>query len=310
MKLDQGHSLKEIAELIERPFKGDPDHSVTGINEIHVVEDGDLVFVDHPKYYDKALGSAATTILINKEVELPEGKAIIISEDPFDDFVKLIGHFRPKVHSLGSIGNDAFIDPSAIIHKGVYIGDRTYIGKGVELHPNVVVYNDVIIEDHAIIHANTVLGSHAFYYQKREGKYVKFPSCGRLVIRKNVEIGASCTIDKGVTGDTIIGEGSKLDNHVHIGHDTVVGKHCLLAAQVGLAGCVHLEDNVTLWGQVGVASDVVIGEGATVYAQSGTNKDLEADGVYFGSPAGEAREKFKELVALKKLPDALKSLKK
>ena len=123
-------------------------------------------------------------------------------------------------------------------------------------------------------------------------------SCGRVIIHDDVEIGALCSIDKGVSGDTIIGKGSKLDNQVHIGHDTVVGQRCLFAAQVGIAGVVVIEDDVTLWGQVGVASDLVIGKGAVVYAQSGLNKSIKGNAAYFGSPAGEAKEKMKELFLL------------
>ena len=124
-----------------------------------------------------------------------------------------------------------------------------------------------------------------------------------------VEIGALCTIDAGVTGVTRIGEGTKIDNQVHIGHDTVVGKNCLMAANVGLAGCVRIENNVTLWGQVGCASDVTIGEGAIVLAQSGIAKSLEGGKTYFGSPCSEVKEKFREMAALRRLPKLLEKLK-
>jgi len=127
-------------------------------------------------------------------------------------------------------------------------------------------------------------------------------------LRKNTEIGALCTIDAGVSSMTEIGEGTKIDNQVHIGHDTVIGKNCLMAANVGLAGCVTVEDNVTFWGQVGCASDVVIGEGTVVLAQSGIAKSLEGGKTYFGSPCGEVRVKWREIAALRKLPEIIDSL--
>ena len=133
-------------------------------------------------------------------------------------------------------------------------------------------------------------------------------SCGRVVIEDNVEIGAMCTIDKGVSGDTIIGAGTKLDNHVQIGHDTHVGKMCLMASHVAVAGVVVIEDGVTLWGQVGVRSDVKLGKGSVLLAQSGLGEDIPAGKTYFGSPAGEARSKMKEVAALKMIPNLIKKI--
>jgi UDP-3-O-[3-hydroxymyristoyl] glucosamine N-acyltransferase len=306
MKLKEAKSLKEISEFLGASFFGNENHQITGINEIHVVEPGDLVFVDHPKYYDKALNSAATTILINKEVDFPEGKAIIVSNDPFNDFNRLTKHFSPTKPFKGEpsyqVGQNTYIAPNVSIGEHVKIGDNCYIEPGVVLYQNTVIGNNVII------HAGAILGGDAFYYQKREGVYHKMHTCGRVVIHDNVEIGAACTIDRGVTGDTTIGKGTKIDNHVHIGHDTIVGKDCLFAAQVGIAGCVVIKDNVILWGQVGVPSDLEIGEGAVVLGQSGLTKDLEGGKTYFGSPAEEARKKFAELAMIRKLPEIIKKL--
>jgi len=134
-------------------------------------------------------------------------------------------------------------------------------------------------------------------------------SCGRVVIHDNVEIGANSTIDKGVSGDTVIGKGSKLDNLVQVGHDTVIGKNCLFAAQVGIAGVVKIEDDVILWGQVGVQKDLTIGKGAVVLGQSGIPKSLEGNKTYFGSPVRDAREKMKELALIKQLPEIIEKLK-
>ena len=307
MKLPKPYSLSEICEIVNCEYIGAPDHKITGINEIHMVENGDIVFVDHPKYYDKALQSAATTIIINKEVEPPHGKALIISEEPFHVFNKLTLHFSPK--QVWDTNRDQKIDPSAQIAPGVVMGHNVSIGAGTVIHPNVVLYDNVTIGENVEIHSNTTLGSHAFYYKKENGNYTKMHSCGSVIIDNNVEIGSGCTIDKGVSGATHIGAGTKIDNQVHIGHDTVLGKNCLVAAQVGIAGCVRIEDDVTLWGQVGVRSDITIGKNAVVLAQTGVSKGLEGGKIYFGSPVSESREKLKEMANTRKIPGILEEIK-
>lgn len=306
MKLPRSYSLKEIANLISAKFSGDENFAVTGINEIHMVEAGDLTFVDHPKYYDKSLTSAATTILINKEVKCPLGKSLLFSDDPFRDYNFLTKHFSPNSYSKEMVSKSAKVGEGSNIMPNVFLGNDVTVGKNCVLYPGVVVYDGCTIGDNVIIHANTVIGADAFYYKKRPEFYDKMHSCGSVVIEDDVEIGAMSTIDKGVSGNTVIGKGSKLDNHVHVGHDTVIGKNCLFAAQVGIAGVVKIEDNVTMWGQVGVRSDIVIEKGAVVLAQSGVGQTLKAGKIYFGSPAEEAREKMKEIAALKYLPDLVR----
>lgn len=311
MKFPRVYTLAEMAELVDCKYDGAQDHTITGINEIHVVENGDIVFVDHPKYYDKALNSAATTIIINKQVETPVGKALIFSDDPFTTFNKITLHFSPK--QAWHKNTDNKIDPSALIAPGVVMGHNIKIGARTVIHPNVTIYDNASIGEDVEIHSNTVIGSHAFYYKKADGQYTKMHSCGEVRIEDRVEIGAGCTIDKGVTGSTTIGEGSKIDNSVHVGHDTVIGKNCLVAAQVGIAGCVIMEDDITLWGQVGVRSDITIGKGAVVLAQTGISKGLEGGKTYFGSPVSESRDKLKEMANTRKIPgiiDDLRELKK
>lgn len=272
MKLNRPHTLKEIADFVGCSFIGNPDHLVLGLNEIHMVKEGDLVFVDHPKYYQKALKSAATTILIDQEVECPEGKGLIISKTPFDDYNRLTRHFSPfKPQSL-LVSEEAVIDSSTIIYPNVFIGHNVKIGKNCVIYPGVSIMPNTVIGDYVTIGPNTVIGHYAFYYKKKPSGYDRMHTCGGVQLDDHVEIGALSTIDAGVSGMTRIGEGTKIDNQVHIGHDTVIGKHCLFAANVGLAGCVRVEDRVILWGQVGCTSDVSLGEGAIVLAQSGISK--------------------------------------
>lgn len=308
MKLPSPNKLKDIAAIINCEFEGDPNHIVNGLNEIHMVEEGDIVFVDHPKYYTKALTSKATTILINKKVECPKGKALLISEDPFTDYNKLVRHFQPINYSQKSKSDTAIVGANSIIMPGVYLGNNVTIGTNCVIHPNVVIYDNCHLGNNVIIHAGSVIGADAFYYKKRTSFFDKMISCGRVMIHDDVEIGALCTIDKGVSGDTVIGAGTKIDNHVQIGHDTQVGKMCLMASHVGVAGVVTIEDGVTLWGQAGVRSDVRIGKGAVLLAQAGLGEDIPEGKTYFGSPAGEARGKMKEVAALKMLPGLIKKM--
>jgi len=308
MKLNPPQTLASIAALINCEYEGDADFPVTGINEIHKVETGDLVFVDHPKYYEKALHSAATIVLINQKVERPEGKVLIFSEDPCRDYNKLTRHFSPWKMTAGNRGDEVSIGKNCSIHSTVVMGNHVTIGDNCILHPGVILYDNVNIGNDCIIHGNVVIGSDAFYYKARPEGREKMHSCGSVEIEDRVEIGAGCTIDKGVSGETRIGAGTKMDNHVHVGHDTVIGKNCLFAAQVGIAGCVVIEDNVILWGQVGVVSDVRLGKGSVVFGQSGVGKDLEAGKTYLGSPADDARQKWRELAMLRKLPSVIEKL--
>lgn len=308
MQLPQPFTLKEIAGYIDAEFSGDPDFPVSGINEIHRVEKGDITFVDHPKYYKKALQSAATTVIINKKVATPNGKALIFSDDPFRDFVFLVKKFRPFEESPGMISSTAIIGQGSIIQPGVFIGNHVRIGNNCLIHPNVSIYDHCEVGDNVIIHSGAVIGADAFYFKRRPSQYDKLESCGKVIIGDNVEIGANTTIDKGVTGNTTIGTGTKLDNLIQIGHDTIIGKNCLFAAQVGVAGCVNIGNDVILWGQVGVQKDLSIGNGAVVLGQSGIAKSLEGNKTYFGSPVLEAKAKMKELAMMKRLPEIIEKL--
>ena len=309
MKFNKVHTLKEIANIINCKYVGDDNFAVLGMNEIHVVTPGDIVFVDHPKYYDKALQSAATIVLINKEVDCPEGKALLISEDPFRDFNTLTKHFRPFQTSNTAISSSAIIGEGTIIQPNSFVGNHVTIGKNCLIHANVTIYDNTIIGDNVIIHSGTILGADAFYYKKRPDGFDQLLSGGRVIIENNVGIGALCTIDKGVTGDTTIGEGTKIDNQVHVGHDTIIGKKCLIASQTGIAGCVIIEDEVTLWGQVGTTSGIRIGTKAIIMGQTGVTKSVDGGKTYFGTPIQESREKLKQLANIKRIPEILNKLK-
>lgn len=305
MRLDKPVPVQWIAEFIGAEIEGNANGRATGINEIHKVEQGDIVFVDHPKYYDTCINSAATVIIINKDADCPDEKTLLIVDDPFEAYLKLVNHFRPFSPSSKSRSDSSSIGRDTVIMPNSFIGNQVVIGNDCIIHPNVTILDHCVIGNNVIIQAGTVIGSDAFYYNKKTNRdihYKKMNSCGRVVIEDYVEIGANCTIDRGVSADTVIRAGTKIDNLVHIGHDTEIGKNCLFAGQVGIAGSTKIEDNVILWGQVGVSKTLTIGKGAVLYAQSGAPASLEGGKTYFGSPAVDAREKMKEFVWIKRIP--------
>lgn len=299
MRFHSPQKLKTIADLVGAKFIGPEDFEVLGTNEIHMVQQGEIVFVNHPKYYDKALNSAATIILIDKEVECPEGKALLVSEDPFRDFNRINTHFT-RIYNFTEELHDVEIGEGTKIHRSAVIGNNVKIGKNTLIFPNVVIGDRTEIGDHVIIQSGTVLGGDAFYYRKLNGNFDRLISVGNVVIENNVEIGNNCTIDRGVTASTVIGEGSVLDNQIQIGHDTVIGKKCLIASQVGIAGCCVIGDEVTLWGQVGIASGNKIEGGSVILGKTGVNRDLEK-GTYIGMFAEDFKTYLKKEVKLRNL---------
>jgi len=306
MKFEKPVSVQWLAEFTGSKLTGNTAQEATGINEIHKVQTGDICFVDYEKYYDTCLNSAATIIIINKEVECPEGKTLLVTADPFSAFVKIVNRFHKFVATDKMISDDAKIGLGTHIQPGVFIGSNVTIGENCFIHANVSIYDNTVIGNNVILHSGCVLGSDAFYFKRRkdrEVQYDKLVSCGRVIVHDDVEMGSGCTIDKGVSGDTIIGRGTKFDNQVHIGHGVVVGKNCLFAAQVAVAGKTIVEDEVILWGQVGVNKDLRVGKGAIVYAQSGVPSSIEGGKVYFGSPVGEAKAKMRELGWVKRIPE-------
>ena len=301
-----------IANFIGAKISGIEDASAMGINEIHKVKEGDIVFVDHPKYYDTCLQSKATFIIINEDKEVPEGKTLFIVDDPFEAYLKIAEHFRPFIPSKKMISDSAQIEKDAVIMPNVFIGNNVKIGHHCIIHPNVCIYDDAVIGDDVEIHSGTIIGGDAFYFNTKKNRanwFKKMKSCGNVIIHNQVEIGCNCTIDRGVSDSTIIGAGTKIDNLVHIGHDVVIGKNCLLAAQVGIAGGTVLEDGVTLWGQVGVNKTIKIGENAVVMGQAGITSSIGGNKTYWGTPIQEFYAKRKELVLIKRLPEIWEKIK-
>jgi len=306
MRFEKPVPIIEIARLIDAEVIGEKEGVASGINEIHKVEEGDLVFVDHSKYYRTCIESAATYIIINQKTEFPPHKALLLVKEPFEAYLKIVQHYRPFEPSFKQKSDSAVVGENTVVMPGAFIGNHVTIGNNCVIYPNVVIMDHCVVGNSVVIQSGTVIGSDAFYYNKRINRdvhYKRMQSCGRVVIEDFVEIGANCSIDRGVTGDTLIGKGTKIDNLVHIGHDTNVGKNCLFAAQVGIAGATTIEDEVILWGQVGVSKTLTIGKGAEVFAQSGVPASLQGGKKYFGSPVEDAMIKKKEIVWIKRIPE-------
>lgn len=312
MILKQATTLSDVASLLGRKYIGDPETAIYGLNVIHKVVPGDLTFVDFHKYYDRSLDSDATVVIIDKDVSCPPAKGLIISDDPFGDFNKLTRYFNPYTPLTDTISATAEIGEGTILHPGVVVGNNTVIGNNCIIFSNVSICDNCVIGDNVIIHPNTVIGGDAFFFKTRKTDHVhyeKMHTAGRVVIEDDVEIGSCCTIDRGATGDTVVGKGTKMDNLVHIAHGAVVGKNVLIAAQVGIAGKTIIGDEVTIWGQVGISKELNIGNKVTILAKSGVGSDLEEGKTYFGSPAIEARQKWREIAMVRKLPQIMDKLK-
>ncbi len=297
-------NISEIASLINAKIVGGNRAEVKGINELNRVEVGDLAFVDHPKYYDKSINSKATFIIINKEVKVPEGKTLLITENPFEAYCKIVAHYQPFTKALKAINSDDIGD-NTFIFPTAFIGNNVTIGSNCIIHPHVTIMDHCVIGNNVVIQAGTVIGSDAFYYntkKEREVWYKKMPSCGRVVIEDDVEIGAGCTIDRGVTHDTRIGKGTRFDNLIHIGHDTVFGKNCLVAANVVIAGYVNIKEAVTIWGGCIINKTLTIGENAVLLGRTGVSGDLEGNKTYWGAPAQEASAVKRDLIWMKRIP--------
>ena len=302
MNLPEAISAADLAQKIDARLIGDGNIRITGLNEIHKVRPGDLMFCDNEKYFRPALQSAASVVLLHKEAACPAGKALLIVDDPFSVYNGLVKAHRPIQPLSAPTGRGSVVHPSTVIEPGVVIGNHVRIGRHCYLQANVVVRDHTVIGDHVTIQSGSIISNDAFYFKKHPDRYEEWRSGGRVVIEDRVNIGAGCTIAKGVSGDTIIGAGSKLDCQVHIGHGAVLGKNCLLAGQVGIGGKTVLGDNVVLYGQVGVAQNLTIGDNVVVLAKSGISKSLAGDKVYFGYPAGEIKTRYRELAALRHLP--------
>ena len=306
MKFPGKLTINQIVEIMktEVTIKGNLSNLISGINEIHSVESGDISFVDHPKYYDKVLNSEAIAIIINKDVAFSEEKTLFICEDPLRCYLNIVQHFVTFTPQHTAIHPSAKIGEGTVIQPNVFIGENVVLGKNCIIHANVSIYANTEIGDNVIIHSNSTIGGDACYFQKRETGWLKITSCGSTKIEDDVEIGANCCIDRGVSGITFIGKGTKFDNQVQIGHDAHIGAHCFLGAQSGVSGCTFVDDCCTIWAKSGVNKGIYVAKNTTILAMSALDKSVMEEGaVLFGLPAEDARKKWREMALVRNLPE-------
>ena len=325
----------ELSEKLGCRLVGDPNVEISGISEIQNAREGDLTFLTNPKYRKFLKVTRASAILLDREI--PELKIPqLICSEPYVAFAKALNLFYPERLPEAGVSKKASISPTAKVGKDcyigdfVFIGDNTKIGKGVKIfpgvyvgsnceigdytviYPNVTIYDRTRIGKFVRIHSGTVIGSDGFGYafSKKEKKIYKVPQTGGVVVEDFVEIGANTSIDRGTVGDTVIGEGTKIDNLVQVGHNVKIGKYCFIVSQVGISGSTKIGDFVTLAGKVGVAGHIEIASNVTVAAKSGITKSIKEAGTYAGFPVRPYKEWRKIQALVDRLPEIYEKVRK
>jgi UDP-3-O-[3-hydroxymyristoyl] glucosamine N-acyltransferase len=329
-------TIKDLAEVCGADILGNnPHQTIDSAANLDEAGAHQLTFLGSSKYADKFKATKASAVLVPKGTTgegANDGICLLVVDDPEMAFIACLHLLYPQKVSSGTLSTNALIDPSATLGAGTCveafatigarsmlgsncwvmagcrIGDNVTLGNNCVLHPNVVLYDDVRIGDNVILHAGTVIGSDGFGYKFRNGEHVKFPQVGTVVIESNVEIGANTCIDRAALGETRVGEGTKIDNQVHLAHNVQIGARSLLCGQVGIGGSTVIKDYVTLAAQCGVADHVTVGSQAVVFAQSGVTKDIEDKEQVMGFPAMNRKEWLHEKAALRRLADNQKAV--
>ncbi|MES2474464.1 MAG: UDP-3-O-(3-hydroxymyristoyl)glucosamine N-acyltransferase [Verrucomicrobiota bacterium] len=330
-------TLSELARWIDGDIvRGELDLSLSGMAALDGAGPQDVSFLGNEKYYQQFLSTRAGAIIVPRGVTTgPEGAALIAVDNPTLAFSVVVRHFAaatrkftPGVHPHASVDATATLDPAKVrVHAGAVIMAGAVIGDGSEIGPNCVVGEDVtmgrdchlmanvsirercILGDRVFLQPGCVIGSDGYGYQLSGGQHVKIEQVGIVEIGNDVEVGANSTIDRARFGKTLIGDGTKIDNLVQVGHNVVMGKHCLVVSLTGISGSAKLGDYVTVAGQVGISGHVTIGDKATLAARTGVTTNLPGDVVYSGRPAKPFRDDMKLRANLRRLPLLTKRVK-
>ena len=327
-------STCEIAKMVEGKLVGDDTIKVSTATSLTNATSSSITFVENPKYNRQFLDSDSKVAIVQEEIPSCN-KTQIIVKDALQAFIKIALYMKPPlpdypkgvsqmaqigegvklgngctIMAFARIGEGTIIGDNCTIHSGAVIGRKCKIGNNCTIFPNVVFYDECIAGNEVIIHANSVIGADGFGYRLTDGKHIKVPQLGNVVLQDCVEIGACTTIDRSTFGTTLIGEGSKIDNLVQIGHNCQIGKHNLFVSQVGIAGSCSTGDYVVIAGQAGLADHLNIGERVVIGARSGLMRDVTAGEKLLGAPASPERDEKKILLSLEKLPELCKDVKK
>lgn len=325
-------TLAEIAAIVKGEVVGDQHLVITGLSGIKEAKHGDLTFIDNPRYIPLSRTTKASAILTPRNAEVP-GKPIIRTENPSLAFSRIASlmfatdAFFPKgIHQTAIIAQDAVIGKdvaigpyvtiesrakvgdNTTIYSGCYVGHRTVLGKHCLVYPNVTIQERIAIGDRVIIHSGTVVGSDGFGYVWADGKHEKIPQIGTVIIEDDVEIGANVTIDRARFDKTVIGEGTKIDNLVQIAHNVIMGKHCIIIAQVGISGSAVIGDGAILAGQVGVHGHLTVGEGVMATSRAVITKSIPPRMKVSGYPAQPYMDEQRLQATIRRIPSHIKTI--
>ena len=326
-------TLKEIATALGSSLLGNPGEVITGINGILEAEQGDITFLAHPKYKDYLPMCKASAVIVGEDVEV-DGINLLQIENPRMAYSRVIGLMFPPKREIPQISDKAFVSASArigencTIYPGVYIGDKSEIGENTVIYPSTFIGDDVQIGSDCLIHANVsinqgsiignrvlinagcVVGSEGFGFEREKDgeRHQKIPQVGNVIIENDVEIGALCAIDRGSIKATVIGEGTKFDNLVHVAHNCQVGENNLLMAQICLAGSVKTGKNVWFAGQAGCLDHIQVADNVKVMGKAGITQNIEEEGFYAGFPARLLSDWQKASAMFYKMDDQRKKL--
>lgn len=321
--------LTHLASMVGGRLVGSGEMECQGANPPEDARRGEITMLDDPARRDLVLQSDAAAVVTSAEMNF-EHRSQIVVDDPHAAFATIVAHFRPPVQPTvpragidptATIAATAMIHPTATIAAGVIIGERVRILPGVVvmpkceigddcvLHPQVTLYEYTRLAERVVIHAGTVIGANGFGYRQHRGRHLPTAQLGYVDVAKDVEIGASVTIDRGTYGATVIGEGTKIDNQVMIAHNCRIGRHNLLCSQVGIAGSCRTGDHVVLAGQVGLKDHITLGDRTVVGAQAGVMEDCDGNQVYLGSPATTQREQMQIMAVERRLPEMRRDMK-
>ena len=328
-------TISQIAATVNGKIDGNPDLSIMGVCDLKNSRTDQLSYIISEKYEKQFHKSKAIAMLVGNNFALERGnKTLIHVENPAVSLIDIIYLFYPRespieyIHSSSiisptvKIGENVQIDPNVVIEDNVTIGKNVRIGagtsigrnttinKGCIIYSNVSIYHDVKIGTDCIIDSGSVIGADGFGLVEDNNIHHKIPHIGGVVLEDSVWIGSNCCIDRGTLSNTIIGEGSKLDNLIHIAHNVKIGKNCIISGQAGIAGSSIFEDNVTLAGQVGVVGHLTIGKGSTVAAKSAVYQSIEPASFVSGIPARHHKDRLRQDVVVNQLPDILNRIRK
>jgi UDP-3-O-[3-hydroxymyristoyl] glucosamine N-acyltransferase len=331
-------TVEQLAKLVRGRLVGDGSVSIRSARPVSEAGPGDITFIENERFARLLRGSPASAAIVGPHFpvgppEMGKDLAVIEVDDPMAAFLAVRSHLsggqRPRwtgihpracveptarigqdaaVYPFAYIGEDAVIGDGTTIHPGAVIGAGCTLGRECIIHPNVVLYPNVVLADRVEIHAGSVLGGDGFGYRQVQGRHIKIPHSGRLEVGSDVEIGSNCTIDRATFESTKIGEGTKIDNLVMIGHNNQIGRHNMLCGQVGIAGSCKTGDYVVMAGQAGIKDNTRIGDGVIVGAQAGVHRNIPDGQQVLGSPAIPVREQRRIFQMIARLPEIYRQL--